>query len=48
MEKAIRLYKTGGNFADTEINQRYDLRDAIRAHEDIEQRRTVGSSIFVI
>jgi NADPH2:quinone reductase len=30
-----------------EINQRYELRDAIRAHEDIEQRRTVGSSIFV-
>jgi NADPH2:quinone reductase len=31
-----------------EINQRYDLRDAAQAHEDLEQRRTVGSSIFVV
>jgi NADPH2:quinone reductase len=31
-----------------EINQRYDLRDAARAHDDLEQRRTVGSSIFVV
>jgi len=30
-----------------EINQRYDLRDAAQAHADLEQRRTVGSSIFV-
>jgi NADPH2:quinone reductase len=31
-----------------EINQRYDLRDAARAHEDLERRRTIGSSIFVV
>ena len=31
-----------------EINQRYDLRAAAQAHADLEQRRTVGSSIFVI
>ena len=31
-----------------EINQRYELSDAVRAHEDMEAGRTVGSSIFVI
>lgn len=31
-----------------EINQRYELQDAANAHEDLEARRTVGSSIFVI
>jgi NADPH2:quinone reductase len=31
-----------------ETNQRYDLRDAARAHRDLESRRTTGSSIFVI
>jgi NADPH2:quinone reductase len=31
-----------------EINQRYELRDAVRAHHDLEARRTTGSSIFVI
>jgi NADPH2:quinone reductase len=31
-----------------EINQRYRLEDAERAHRDLEARRTTGSSIFVI
>jgi len=31
-----------------EINQRYALRDAAQAHQDLEARRTTGSSIFVI
>jgi len=31
-----------------EINQRYQLRDAVQAHRDLEARRTTGSSIFVI
>jgi NADPH2:quinone reductase len=31
-----------------EINQRYELDDAVRAHKDIESGRTTGSSIFVI
>jgi NADPH2:quinone reductase len=31
-----------------EINQRYELRDAVQAHHDLEARRTTGSSIFVI
>jgi NADPH2:quinone reductase len=31
-----------------EINQRYALADAIKAHQDLEGRRTTGSSIFVI
>lgn len=31
-----------------EINQRYDLKDAVQAHQDLEARRTTGSSIFVI
>ena len=31
-----------------EINQRYELRDAARAHRDLESRKTTGSSIFVV
>ena len=31
-----------------EINQRYALRDAARAHRDLEARKTTGSSIFVV
>jgi len=31
-----------------EINQRYELADAVKAHRDIEAGKTTGSSIFVI
>jgi len=31
-----------------EINQRYELHDAARAHHDLESRKTTGSSIFVV
>jgi NADPH:quinone reductase len=31
-----------------EINQRYQLKDAVQAHRDLEARRTTGSSIFTI
>ncbi|RQR67789.1 quinone oxidoreductase [Burkholderia sp. Bp9126] len=31
-----------------EINQRYDLRDAVQAHRDLEARKTTGSSVFVL
>lgn len=31
-----------------EINQRYELKDAIKAHQDLEGRRTTGSSVFVL
>jgi NADPH2:quinone reductase len=31
-----------------EIGQRYALEDAVQAHRDLEARKTVGSSIFVI
>jgi NADPH:quinone reductase len=31
-----------------EINQRYALQDAVKAHQDLEARKTTGSSIFVI
>lgn len=31
-----------------EINQHYALKDAVRAHRDLEARKTTGSSIFVI
>jgi NADPH:quinone reductase len=31
-----------------EINQRYQLKDAVQAHRDLEARRTTGSSIFEI
>lgn len=31
-----------------EINQKYELKDAVQAHRDLESRKTTGSSIFVI
>jgi NADPH2:quinone reductase len=31
-----------------EINQRYELEDAVQAHRDLEAGKTTGSSIFVI
>ena len=31
-----------------EINQLYELKDAVQAHRDLEARKTTGSSIFVI
>ena len=31
-----------------EINQRYGLEDAVQAHHDLEARKTIGSSIFVV
>jgi NADPH2:quinone reductase len=31
-----------------EINQRYELDEAVQAHNDIEAGKTTGSSIFVI
>ncbi|MGF6395646.1 quinone oxidoreductase family protein [Pseudomonas plecoglossicida] len=31
-----------------EINQQYELKDAVQAHRDLEARKTTGSSIFVI
>jgi NADPH2:quinone reductase len=31
-----------------EINQTYALADAVKAHRDLEGRKTTGSSIFVI
>jgi len=31
-----------------EINQRYALEDAVKAHHDLESRKTTGSSIFVV
>lgn len=31
-----------------EINQRYELKDVVQAHRDLEARKTTGSSIFVI
>jgi NADPH2:quinone reductase len=30
-----------------EINQRYALKDAARAHIELESRKTTGSSIFL-
>ncbi|WP_396333437.1 quinone oxidoreductase family protein [Burkholderia anthina] len=31
-----------------EINQRYELSDAVQAHRDIEARKTTGSSLFLL
>ena len=30
------------------INQRYALEDAVRAHQDLESGRSVGSSVFAL
>jgi hypothetical protein len=44
-EARVRHVAVGLNF---EINQRYALKDAVKAHNDLESRKTTGSSIFVI
>jgi NADPH:quinone reductase-like Zn-dependent oxidoreductase len=31
-----------------QINQRYELRDAVQAHRDLESRNTTGSSVFLV
>lgn len=31
-----------------EINQRYALQEAVQAHQDLESRKTTGSSIFIV
>jgi NADPH2:quinone reductase len=31
-----------------EINQRYALEDAVRAHRELESRKTTGSSVFIV
>ncbi|WP_207004885.1 quinone oxidoreductase family protein [Trinickia mobilis] len=31
-----------------EINQRYDLKDAVQAHRDLEAGKTTGSSVFMV
>jgi NADPH:quinone reductase len=31
----------------TNIRQRYELREAAKAHEDLEARRTTGSTVFL-
>jgi len=31
-----------------EVNQRYELKDAVQAHTELESRKTTGSSIFVV
>ncbi len=30
------------------VNQTYPLRDAARAHDDLEGRRTTGSTVFTV
>ncbi len=36
----------GSGRIDVEINQRYTLDDAVRAHQDLESGRSIGSSVF--
>jgi NADPH2:quinone reductase len=46
---AIELFEhVGAGRIKIEINQRYRLEDAVQAHRDLEGRKTIGSSIFVI
>lgn len=51
-EKAALAEEVFGHVASgrirIEINQHYALADAVRAHRDLESRRTTGSSIFVV
>ena len=51
-EKAALAEEVFGHVAagriSIEINQHYALNDAVRAHRDLEGRKTTGSSIFVI
>jgi NADPH:quinone reductase-like Zn-dependent oxidoreductase len=52
VEKAELVDELFGNVAAgrirIEINQRYALQEAVKAHQDLEARKTTGSSIFVI
>ena len=48
-ELAGELFRhVGAGRIKIEINQRYELKDAARAHRDLEARVTTGSSIFTI
>jgi NADPH:quinone reductase-like Zn-dependent oxidoreductase len=51
-EKAALAAEVFGHVAaeriNIEINQHYALGDAVRAHRDLESRKTTGSSVFVI
>ncbi len=30
-----------------QVNQRYDLKDAAKAHRDLDKRKTTGSSVLI-
>jgi NADPH2:quinone reductase len=44
-DRIFELMQTGGLKVD--INQRYALDDVVRAHRDLEGRRTTGSSLLI-
>ncbi|MDS0858230.1 quinone oxidoreductase [Burkholderia pseudomultivorans] len=52
LEKAELVDELFGHVAagriSIEINQRYELQDAVQAHRDLEARKTTGSSIFTV
>ena len=48
VEMAGELFKVvGSGKVRIEIDQRYELADAVRAHQDLEARRTTGSTILL-
>ena len=48
VEMAGELFKVvGSGKVKLEIDQRYELADAVRAHQDLEARRTTGSTILL-
>lgn len=51
-EKAALADEVFGHVADgrirIEIGQRYELGDAVQAHRDLESRKTMGSSVFMV
>jgi NADPH2:quinone reductase len=48
LEMAADLFEmVGSGKVRIEIDQRYPLADAVRAHQDLESRRTTGSSILL-
>ena len=43
-----RLVHWDGKLSFAEINQTYPLKDAAQAHRDLESRKTIGSTVFIV
>ena len=45
---ARALFAAVKNGVKIEVNQRYQLKDAVQAHRDLEARKTTGSTVFEV